>query len=161
MFDLTNIINKYSELLEVEETNTIKTQLDSFLDNYLFYNKDNIPQDIYTDFEVVMDIINDEGIELEKRFLKIIKSDFFNTVLSHKNNAREKELRRLTVELSDFIRGLGHQRIGTGTHPQNYIAEKIREVADIIEPKKYKNPKVSMNDAWRNCLVEEAMRRFK
>ena len=41
------------------------------------------------------------------------------------------------------------------------IAKGIKEVATNIEPRKYKNPKVSMNDAWCNCLIDEAMRRFK
>jgi len=160
MFDVTNIINKYSLLLEAEESNTINSQLESFLSDYLLYNKENIPTEMYEDFQVVMNIINDETLDLDKRFIDIVKSDFFYNILTFKNNSREKELRRLTLELSDFIKGLGHKKM-TISNPQSLIADRIRLVADDIEPRKYKNPKVSMNDAWCNCLVEEAMRRFK
>ena len=48
MFDLSNIINKYSNLLEVEESNTIRHQLNSFLVEYLLYNEENIPEDFYS-----------------------------------------------------------------------------------------------------------------
>ena len=57
-----------------------------------------------------MDTINDDNSDLNKRLIDIIKSQFVHKVLTFKNNAREKELRRLTVELSEFIQRLGHKK---------------------------------------------------
>ena len=80
--------------------------------------------------------------------------------MSLKQNARERELRRLTYEISYFIEGLGHDRTYYNS-PQVVMAEVLREVADTIEPRKNKTPKESMNEAWRRELITEIEQRFK
>ena len=80
--------------------------------------------------------------------------------MSMKQNARERELRRLTYELSYFIEDLGHDRTYYNS-PQVVMARTLREAADMIEPRKNKTPKESMNEAWRRELVSEVEQRFK
>ena len=108
-----------------------------------------------------IDTLDDNELEINKKVLLIVKSPFFEKVLTFKNNAREKELRRLTINLSDFIRDLGHNRANLSTHPQNIVSKIIKEIANEIEPRKLKAPKVSMNDAWRDTLISETEKRFK
>ena len=84
----------------MEESNTIKYQFNNFTNEYL-----STPQhdELYDDFMKFIDTLDDSDLEINQKVLSIVKSSFFEKVLTFKNNAREKELRRLTINLSDFI----------------------------------------------------------
>ncbi len=158
MYNIDSILQKYNTLLYKEENNTIKYQFNNFTTEYL-----STPQndELYIDFMQFIDTLDDGDLEINKKVLLIVKSPFFEKVLTFKNNAREKELRRLTINLSDFIRDLGHNRANVSTHPQTVVSKIIKEIANDIEPRKLKAPKVSMNDAWRDTLISETEKRFK
>ena len=158
MYNIDSIVKKYNNLLYVEENNTIKYQFNNFTTEFL-----SPPQnkELYTDFMQFIDTLDDNELEINKKVLLIVKSPLFAKALTFKNNAREKELRRLTINLSDFIRDLGHNRANLSTHPQNIVSKIIKEIANEIEPRKLKAPKVSMNDAWRDTLISETEKRFK
>ena len=158
MYNIEAIVKKYNNLLYMEENNTIKYQFNNFTNEYL-----STPQhdELYGDFMKFIDTLDDNDLEINQKVLCIVKSPFFEKVLTFKNNAREKELRRLTINLSDFIRDLGHNRGNVSTHPQNIVSRIIKDIANEIEPRKLKGPKISMNDAWRDTLISETEKRFK
>ena len=161
MLDLSNIINKYTALLEVEESNTIRYQFESFMNEFLSLDESDLSEDLYEDFDYFINTLEDNNKNVQKKIIDIVQSGFIQKILTYKTNAREKELRRLTLDLSDFIESLGHERGTNRNRPQHQIAASLRMVAKDIEPRKQKGPKQSMNDAWRESLIAEMVKRFK
>jgi len=158
MYNIDAIVEKYNNLLYMEENNTIKYQFNSFTTEHLSPPEN---EELYGDFLQFIETLDNEEIEINQKVLSIVKSPFFEKVLTFKSNAREKELRRLTINLSDFIKDLGHNRGNLSTHPQNIVSNILKEIANEIEPRKLKSPKISMNDAWRDTLISETEKRFK
>ena len=95
----------------------------------------------------------------EKKYSEIVKNEFLDKIISYKSNAREKELRRLTIELSDFIISLGHNF--DKNHAKDYFAIQLKNIANQISPKESKSSKESMNDAWKREMFLELVKRFK
>ena len=147
-------LSKFKVLLEKEEELTIRNQFNSFMGGVITTeHKPNI-DNYYKDFQKFVNKIDSNKVN------EVVKSKFFHNIMSMKQNARERELRRLTYELSYFIEDLGHDRTYYNS-PQVVMARTLREVADAIEPRKNKTPKESMNEAWRRELVSEVEQRFK
>lgn len=147
-------LSKFRVLLEREEELTIRTQFDSFMGGLITVEDETTIDNLYENFQEFFDKIDTSEL------FEVINSDFFHSIMTLKQNARERELRRLTHDLSHFIEDLGHDRTYYNS-PQVVVARTLREVADSIEPRKNKAPKESMNDAWRRELVREMKQRFK
>tara|TARA_R110000824_G_scaffold73688_3_gene187631 strand:+ start:2004 stop:2453 length:450 start_codon:yes stop_codon:yes gene_type:complete len=146
--------SKFKVLLEKEEELTIRNQFNSFMNGVITAEDKNNIDTYYKDFQGFVNKIDSNKVN------EVVKSKFFHNVMGMKQNARERELRRLTYEISYFIEGLGHDRTYYNS-PQVVMAEVLREVADTIEPRKNKTPKESMNEAWRRELITEIEQRFK
>ena len=147
-------LSKFKVLLEREEEITIRNQFNSFMSGMITAEHGNNSDIYYKDFQKFVNKIDSNKVK------EVVKSKFFHNVMCMKQNARERELRRVTYELSYFIEGLGHDRTYYNS-PQVVMAEVIREVADTIEPRKNKTPKETMNEAWRRELITEIEQRFK
>jgi len=148
-------LSKFKTLLVKEEELTIRTQFNSFMGDLINGGKGGVTvDDLYDDFQIFVD-----GIDSSQMY-EVVNSKFFHNIMTLKNNARERELRRLTYDLSYFIEELGHDRTYYDS-PQVIVARTLREVADIIEPRKSKTSKESMNEAWRRELISEMEQRFK
>lgn len=147
-------LSKFRTLLEKEEGLTIRNQFDSFISELITSEDESEVDSLYMDFQKFIDKIDSDKV------CDVVNSKFFHSIMTLKQNARERELRRLTYDLSYFIEELGHDRTYYNS-PQVIVARTLREVADTIEPRKSKAPKESMNDAWRRELVTEIKQRFK
>ena len=157
MFELKPVLDRFKELLEREEENTIRNQFDSFLSHSLVCNDFN-SDDLYSDFQDLLNLMSNEKMSESKRINSIMNSKFISDVISFKSNAREKELQRITHDLSEFLGSLGHDRKDTY---QSTLSWSIKQAAHEIEPRKSKHPKESMNEAWRRELISDVVRRFK
>ena len=147
-------LSKFKQLLEKEEELTIRGQFDSFIGDMVVNDGQDDVEALYGEFQTFVEKIDSNEVH------DLVNSKFFTNIMTFKQNARERELRRLTHDLSYFIEGLGHNRTYYNS-PQVIVARNLREVADSIEPRKNKSPKESMNDAWRRELVSEMKQRFK
>ena len=157
MFELKPILNRFKELLDREEENTIRHQFDSFVTQSVAIT-DFDTDGLYTDFQEVLTLMSNEKIAEPNRIKSIMNSNFISHVISFKSNAREKELQRITHDLSEFLGGLGHDRKDAY---QAALSRNIKQAAHEIDPRKSKHPKESMNEAWRRELISDVVRRFK
>ena len=69
-----------------------------------------------------------------------------------KTSSRERELRRLTHHLSDFIKDVAKNAPDDNTFLQYLLSSSLRSVADTIEPKKHREQGQSMNEAWIDAM---------
>lgn len=154
-------IERINNLLIQEEVLTIERQFDDFVNNIIPNNEIKNNTQLYKDFQDLLESFEEIKLKDYKKedFKKIINSPFLNKIISYKSNAREKELRRLTIELSEFIESLGHNY--GGNHPKDYFAKHLKNAAEKIKPKDNKSSKESMNDAWRREMLFELIKRFK
>ena len=156
MLDMGPMLEKFKVMLASEEEYTIKMQLNNFMYDALQLNLED-ENDIYEEFNIFLNLLKNEESDLNK-YTAIMNSPFIHYIISFKPNAREKELRRLTYHLSDFIEKIGHHG---GQRNYQTLATTIREVTKNIEPRKNKGTKESMNEAWRRNLQDGVVKRFK
>lgn len=157
MFELKPVLDRFKELLEREEENTIRNQFNSFISHSLVCNDFN-SDDLYSDFQELLNLMGNEKMREPKRIRSIMNSKFITDVISFKSNAREKELQRITHDLSEFLGSLGHDR---NNAYQSSVSWSLKQAAHEIEPRKSKHSKESMNEAWRRELISDVVRRFK
>lgn len=157
--DLNCAIGRINDLLIQEENLTIERQFNDFVDNVLPNKVVEKDDELYLDFQKLMNDFEDIENYKTHNYEEILNSSFLNKIISYKSNAREKELRRLTIKLSDFIKSLGHNY--ENNHPKDYFANQLKHIAEIINPKENKSSKESMNDAWRREMFLELVKRFK
>jgi len=152
MVDLNFDSSKIKDMLYLEEKRTIRNQYDNFM-NDNFDSEDVNVEELYPIFETFLQTLNKGNL---KRIVKPNNS-FLYQIMSLKQNARERELRRLTLEFSDFIGQVGHER----KEPILSFAEDLKCVASEINARENKGDKQSMSDAWKNMLHNELISRFK
>jgi len=158
MQEVKGAIGRINALLSLEEDITIERQFNNFISNKLPNNKHDTTEALFSDFKVFLDDLDKVETD-EKKYSEIVKNEFLDKIISYKSNAREKELRRLTIELSDFIISLGHNF--DKNHPKDYFAIQLKNIANQISPKESKSSKESMNDAWKREMFLELVKRFK
>ncbi len=158
MQEIKGAIKRINALLVLEENITIERQFNNFIGSKLPNNEENSNQVLFNDFKCFLtDLDKVESNELD--YETVVNSQFLDKIISYKSNAREKELRRLTIELSDFIISIGHNF--DKNHPKDYFASQLKSIANQITPKESKSSKESMNDAWKREMFLELVKRFK
>lgn len=159
--EINDAISRINDLLIHEEVLTIERQFNNFVSNIIPNSEQVNNAQLYNDFKDLLKSFEEIESKKSKKqdFKKVINSPFLNKIISYKSNAREKELRRLTIELSEFIESLGHNF--DGNHSKDYFAMHLRNAAEYIKPKDNKSSKESMNDAWRREMLLELVKRFK
>jgi len=158
MHEIKGAIERINALLVLEENITIERQFNNFIDSKLPNNEKNSNQVLFNDFKTFLNDLDKVETD-EMQYGAIVESKFLDKIISYKSNAREKELRRLTVELSDFIISIGHNF--DKNHPKDYFATQLKSIANQITPKESKSSKESMNDAWKREMFLELVKRFK
>ena len=97
-------------------------------------------------------------LKLRDRILKTLDSQFVAQILTLKTAARESELRRMTSDLSDFIRDIPATS-NDSQFIQNLMAKSLKTLA--TEASLQKNLGKTYNEAWINSLQEQAEEIFK
>jgi len=159
MSEIKDAIDRINALLVLEEDITIERQFNNFIDSKLPNNKSDNNEELFIDFKSFLNHFDDIDSSSKNDYKHIVNSQFLDKIISYKSNAREKELRRLTIELSDFIITLGHNY--DENHPKDYFAKQLKSIANQITPKESKSSKESMNDAWKREMFLELVKRFK
>ena len=97
-------LSAYQNFLETQREQTIKQQFRQFTDSLgISATVDDI-NSLYGSFDAIVSSLDSEQVSLRDKILSTLESDFITQVLSLKTAARESEMRRMTTELSDFIR---------------------------------------------------------
>ena len=157
--EIKSAIGRINALLVLEEDITIERQFTEFIESKLPHNNEDKYEELFVDFKSFLNHFNVIEKSKTRDYKDIVTSQFLNKIISYKSNAREKELRRLTIELSDFIISLGHNY--DENHPKDYFANQLKSIAHQITPKESKSSKESMNDAWKREMFLELVKRFK
>ena len=147
-FDSSNI----RMMLENEEQKTIQRQYHNFMSDNLNINEEIIDE-YYPSFEQFIGKLNDGKI---KEAIKNKNKSFLFHLMNMKQNARERELKRLTKNFSHFIGNVGHD---TDTNLLNF-ATTLETISENINARENKNDKQTMADAWSNLLQREMKKIF-
>jgi hypothetical protein len=127
---MKTMLNTYKQLLEQEKQAALNQHFEDFMQQLAI----NDPEKslLRTSFFALIDILDSEG-SLQERTQRMAKSDFIWDVLQLKTSAKERELRRITDEICDFIAGASQGAENEGQFIQNLLARSLREVATSIE----------------------------
>ena len=139
-------------MLKNEEQKTIQKQYQSFMSNNLNVN-DEVIDEYFPLFEQFIKNLNGGNI---KEAIKYKNKSFLYHLMSMKQNARERELKRLTKNFSQFISNVGHE---TDDNLLNF-ATTLETVSEAINAREHKNDKQTMADAWSNLLQREINKLF-
>lgn len=113
---------------------------------------------LYGSFDAIVSSLDAEQVSLRDKILSTLESDFITQVLSLKTAARESEMRRMTTELSDFIRKVP----ATGDDSQflhNLLATSLDTLAAQASIDRTVGD--TYNQAWLASLKSQAEDIFK
>lgn len=148
----------YQKFLETQREQTIKQQFRQFTESLgISATVDDI-NGLYGSFDAIVSSLDAEGVTLRDKILSTLESDFITRVLSLKTAARESEMRRMTTELSEFIRKVP----ATGDDSQflhNLLATSLDTLA--AETSIDRSIGDTYNQAWLASLKAQAEDIFK
>ena len=142
-FDSSNI----RMMLQKEEQKTIQKQYHNFMVDNLNLNEDKI-KEYYPSFEQFIGKLNDGKL---KDAIRYKNKSFLFHLMNMKQNARERELKRLTKNFSQFISNVGHD---TDINLLNF-AITLENISESLNARESKGDKQTMADAWSNLLQSE------
>ena len=103
-------------------------------------------------------VLDDSDLSIQNRILKTLESDFVQQVLTLKTAARESELRRMTSDLTEFIRNIPTAD-NYSQWIQNLMAKSLKTLASEVSLQKESGD--TYNEAWIISLQEQAEEIFK
>lgn len=142
-FDSSNI----RMMLQKEEQKTIQKQYHNFMSDNLNLNEEIIDE-YYPSFEQFIGRLNDGKL---KEAIRHKNKSFLFHLMNMKQNARERELKRLTKNFSHFISNVGHD---TDINLLNF-AMTLENISENLNARESKSDKQTMADAWSNLLQSE------
>ena len=145
--------SKIRAMLNQTQDATIKKQYQDFMGNNFNIESQDVEK-LYPTFVDFIGYVNSGNI---KQIVNKKNDSFVFKLMSLKQNARERELRRLTTNFSQFIGEVGHERERQVIN----FADDLKDIASNINAREIKTDKQSMADAWSKVLHEEMVRRFK
>ena len=91
-----------------------------------------------------------EFMQLHEKLRLCVESDFFHEVLTAKTSNRERELRKITTLLSDFIQKSADNSGSDEQFVQSLLAQSLRTAAGMVEMDR--DEQGSINEAWVDAL---------
>ena len=149
---MKNMLGHYRALLEREREITLKNQFENFISDIVGVDSTDQVDILYDEFRTMLEAIEDPEGSAKDKVLHCVQSPFFYNVMALKTSSRERELRRLTHHLSDFIKDVAKNAPDDNTFLQHLLSSSLRSVADTIEPKKHREQGQSMNEAWIDAM---------
>jgi len=104
----------------------------------------------FNSFQSMLSEIDHSETSLHEKLKGCIESDFFYQVLTAKTSNRERELRKITTLLSQFIQKSADNSTSDEQFLQNILADTLRTAADVLETDR--NSEQSVNEAWIDAL---------
>ncbi|HCX21317.1 MAG TPA: hypothetical protein DHN29_05340 [Cytophagales bacterium] len=151
-------LNQYQTFLENEREQTIKTQFREFSQSLGITATPETINALFQNFEQVTALLEDKSIKLQDRIIETLNSLFVQQVLTLKTAARESELRRMTSDLSEFIRDVPTAD-NDSQFIQNLMAKSLKTLAQEVSLQKDLGE--TYNEAWIQSLQEQANEIFK
>ncbi len=151
-------LSQFQSHLESQRAATIKGQFREFSQSLGIVADAETINNLFESFEDISTTLEDNQLKLRDRILKTLDSQFVAQILTLKTAARESELRRMTSDLSDFIRDIPATS-NDSQFIQNLMAKSLKTLA--TEASLQKNLGKTYNEAWINSLQEQAEEIFK
>ena len=151
-------LSQFQSHLESQRAATIKGQFREFSQSLGIVADTETINNLFESFEDISSTLEDNQLRLRDRILKTLDSQFVAQILTLKTAARESELRRMTSDLSDFIRDIPATS-NDSQFIQNLMAKSLKTLA--TEASLQKNLGKTYNEAWINSLQEQAEEIFK
>ncbi len=155
---LKESLNQYQGLLERQREATIKSQFRDFSQSLGIVATGETINSLFQNFEQVNETLENGELLLKDRIIQTLDSDFVQQVLTLKTAARESELRRMTSDLSEFIRDVPTAD-NDSQFIQNLMAKSLKTLAQEVSLQKDLGE--TYNEAWIQSLQEQANEIFK
>ena len=147
-----NTLTRYKDLLEMEREVTLKRQFKRFM-NIIGIEDQRVVDNYFPSFRNTLVVMDNEDLTTKQRLISIVESEFLFDIMRLKTTSRERELRRVTKELSTFISKAALDTQDEDTlFAQRLLSNTLRIVATEIEPKENRQPNQPMLDAWVEAL---------
>jgi|TARA_B110000285_G_scaffold68748_1_gene79053 hypothetical protein len=153
--EMRDMLGAYKQLLEREKQMALEQHFQGFMGQLKIDNIE-LKTELKTQFSSLIDLL-EEKIPMDQRMLAVINSPFIWNVMQHKTSAKERELRRLTDEISSFIKGASQGAQNEQQFVQNLLANSLKEVAKSIESGELKaadSPVMSWIDSMKGGLSD-------
>ena len=148
---MKQMLEAYRSLLEKEKEMAMQDHFNSFMKDLNITEPETLEK-MNSGFVQIINILEDDELLLKDRLLKLVDSPFIYSILEYKNFAREREMRRLTLEISNFIEAASQGVTSNEQFLKNLLAQSLREAADSIQSDTLKSSELSTNAAWVDAL---------
>lgn len=156
--EMQKSLHDYRGFLETQRENTIKSQFQEFSESLGIVSTPETIENLFESFEQVTEILESGDMTLRDRILKTLDSEFVSEVLTMKTAARESELRRMTSDLSEFIRDIPTASTDA-QFIQNLMAKSLKTLSTEVSLEKESGN--TYNEAWIASLQAQAQEIFK
>ena len=99
---MQTMLKSYRRLLEKERQHNLLVQFDSFMEQIGVSDPEDSEQ-YFDNFMSMLKVLEDKDISAQDKMKSAVESDFFHQIMSVKTSFREREMRKLTHQLCDFI----------------------------------------------------------
>lgn len=151
-------LTQFQSHLESQRAATIKGQFREFSQSLGIVADAQTINNLFESFEDISTTIDNNDLRLRDRILKTLDSAFVAQILTLKTAARESELRRMTSDLSDFIRDIPASS-NDKQFIQNLMAKSLKTLSSEVSLQK--NLGETYNEAWIQSLQQQAEEIFK
>ena len=136
----------------MEREVTLKRQFKRFM-NIIGIEDQRVVDNYFPSFRNTLVVMDNEDLTTKQRLISMVESEFLFDIMRLKTTSRERELRRVTKELSTFISKAALETQDEDTlFAQRLLSNTLRVVATEIEPKENRQPNQPMLDAWVDAL---------
>lgn len=152
---MRDMLGAYRDLLEREKQMALTQHFEAFMEQ-LKIEDSQLKSQLKGDFSSLIDIMEKE-LTMDERMLEVVNSPFIWAVMQYKTSAKERELRRLTDEISKFIRGASQGAKTEQQFVQNLLARSLKQVAESIESGELKTadtPVMAWVDSMKDGLFD-------
>lgn len=149
--EMKAMLEAYRTLLEKEKRMAMDEHFNTFMNQLGIEDKKTLKK-MKRGFERVVKILENDKIELKDRLIKLIESPFIYSLFEHKNFGKEREMRRLTLEISKFIEAASRGATNDEQFLRNLLACSLREAAETIQSETIKESELSTPEAWVDAL---------
>ena len=147
--DFKSMLASYTRLLEKERDTAVRSQFQEFMEQIRVDDADSI-KNYFESFNSMLSTIDKSEMQLHEKLRRCVESDFFHEVLTAKTSNRERELRKITTLLSDFIQTSADNSGSDEQFVQSLLAQSLRTAAGMIEMDR--DEQGSINEAWVDAL---------
>ena len=150
---MQTMLKSYRRLLEKERQHNLLVQFDSFMEQIGVSDPEDSEQ-YFDNFMSMLKVLEDKDISAQDKMKSAVESDFFHQIMSVKTSFREREMRKLTHQLCDFIDKSASNSVDDDSFLQSILANSLRQAADAIESsiREQRDEGQTMNEVWVDAL---------